>query len=123
MCDKTKCGFPSGRTPHFLLPCILLLIHEKPSYGYEIIEDMKRKRYTEIKPDVGAVYRILRKLEKKSCVKSAWINQNKGPVKRTYTITAKGKRLIDDWAKSLFVKRASINRFLADFGKMKKGGE
>ena len=119
--EKCKCSCPSGRTPRFLQPCILLLLHQKPSYGYELIEDLRKGSFIDIKPDIGAVYRILRKLEKEEYVKSLWITKEKGPAKRTYTITAKGKKLLDEWAKSILAKRNSLNIFLSAYKKDKKG--
>lgn len=122
MCNTIECGCPSGRTPRFLQPCILLLLHQKPSYGYELIENLKRGGFLETKPDAGAVYRILRKLEKEEFVRSNWITKRIGPAKKIYTITAKGKVLLDKWAKSIFQKRASLNKFLSGYKIIKKRG-
>jgi poly-beta-hydroxybutyrate-responsive repressor len=121
MCKSVKCGCPSGRTPLFLQPCILLLLAQRSSHGYEIVENLKEGQYMETKPDVGAVYRILRKLEKGGHVKSNWVTKEKGPAKRTYSITTKGRKLLDDWAKSIFAKKKSLNRFLSGYDKIRKG--
>jgi poly-beta-hydroxybutyrate-responsive repressor len=120
MCDTIKCGCPSGRTPRFLQPSILLLLRQKPSYGYELIEDLKKGSFLETNPDAGAVYKILRKLEANGFVKSSWLTKEKGPAKRTYTITAKGKKLLTEWSKSISQKRDIFNRFLSGYGKIDK---
>jgi len=114
-----KCGCPSGRTPRFLQPCILLLLKIKQSYGYEIIENLSKGCYLETQPDAGAVYRILRKFEKEKFVKSNWAAEEKGPAKRVYKITAAGNKLLDQWAKSILEKRDSLNIFLANYEKVK----
>jgi PadR family transcriptional regulator, regulatory protein PadR len=120
MCRTIKCGCPSGKTPRFLQPCILLLLHQKSSYGYELMENLKNNNFLETTPDVGAIYRILRKLENQEFVKSSWITKEKGAAKRTYIITTKGKKLLDDWAESIFAKVNSLNRFLSGYKKLKR---
>jgi DNA-binding PadR family transcriptional regulator len=120
MCGTIKCGCPSGRTPRFLQPCILLLLYKKPSYGYELMKDLKRGIFLETKPDASAVYGILQKLEKEGSVKSNWITKQVGPAKRIYRMTTKGKKLLNEWGKSIRIKRDILNRFLAEYAKIAK---
>lgn len=120
MCDKNKCGHPGGRTPLFLQPYVLLLLQKKPSYGYEIIENLKQEQLMATKPDVGAIYRILRKLEKESCLESSWQTGESGPAKRIYTITPKGISYLDQWAENIQSKIVYLNRFLSEYKKTKK---
>ena len=49
------------------------------------------------------------------------IQDAKISAKRIYTITAKGKVLLGKWAKSIFEKRTSLNKFLSGYEKIKKG--
>jgi len=114
-CHTTICGCSPGRTPRFMEPCILLLLSKSPSYGYKLIECL------DTKPDAGAVYRILRKLERDGRVKSNWSSKKRGPARKVYTITAKGKKLLTEWAASIKEKRDSLNIFLAGYEKIKKG--
>jgi DNA-binding PadR family transcriptional regulator len=119
MCATEECGCPSGRTPRFLQPCVLLLLCKSPSYGYELIERIKEKKLSETKPDTGAIYRILRELEKNGHVKSTWATKDTGPAKRNYVITSKGRGSMHRWARSIRVKTKSLNRFLKEYGKVK----
>jgi len=116
-CDKTSCGCPTGRTPRFLEPSILLLVGKAPSHGYELMESLRQGGFLETKPDPGAVYRILRRLEAGGCIKSKWQVGQPGPAKKVYGITAKGKSLLDEWANSLREKRDSLNKFLSGYNK------
>ncbi|MBN2600856.1 MAG: helix-turn-helix transcriptional regulator [Candidatus Marinimicrobia bacterium] len=120
MCDNNKCGHPTGRTPLFLQPYVLLLLQKKPGYGYEIIENLKQEQLMATKPDIGAIYRILRKLEKETCVESRWLTGESGPAKRIYTITPKGIRYLDQWAENIQSKIVYLNRFLSEYEKTKK---
>jgi len=119
MCDTKNLGCPSGRTPRFLQPCILLLLHQKSSYGYELIEDLKTGGFLETNPDPGIVYRILKKFEKKGFVESNWIENKKGPDKKVYKITLGGESLLNEWAKSIYSKVTSLKRFLLEYEKLK----
>jgi len=120
-CEKITCGCPSGRTPRFLQPCILLLLSKTSSHGYELMDNLKKGGFLETKPDAGAVYRILKKLEDDGNISSKWQTNQSGPAKKNYSLTKKGKGLLNEWAKSIFAKRASLNKFLSGYEKIKKG--
>ena len=114
-CDKAACGCPSGRTPRFLQPSILLLLSKDSSYGYELMESLKKSGFLETKPDPGAVYRILHRLEDDGCITSKWQTKQHGPAKNVYDITAKGKKLLHEWARSIQEKRKSLNKFISGY--------
>ena len=83
-----------------LTPWILLLSLEQPAHGYELLRRLdtvgparpeERGRY----PDSGAVYRILRNLEKDGLVRSTWEDApGRGPERRIYELTLSGLSLI-----------------------------
>lgn len=110
--NKAVCGCPSGRTPRFLQPCLLALLARSPSYGYELMENIKKERFLETDPDAGAVYRILRTFEKEGFVQSKWDTQNKGAAKRNYIITAQGEKFLGEWARFIQAKRDVLGIFL-----------
>jgi len=112
---KTVCGCPSGRTPRFLQPCILLLLFKSRSHGYEIIEKIKKSGFSETEPDAGAIYRTLRNLEKGGFVSSQWDTKRVGAARRNYNITPKGKAILKQWARSIESKKDSLNRFLMEY--------
>lgn len=119
---KAVCGCPSGRTPRFLQPCILVLLLHCPSHGYELMDDLKKEGFLETEPDAGAVYRILRAFEKEGFVKSRWDTQKKGAAKRNYVVTAAGKEFLKDWVKAIEAKRDSLGKFLNFYAKHTKNG-
>jgi len=114
-CHPVICGCSPGRTPRFTEPCILLLLRKSPSYGYKLIENL------DTKSDAGAVYRILRKLEKDGRVKSNWLSKERGPARRVYKITVRGKKLLAEWAASIKAKRDSLNKFLSGYEEYRGG--
>ncbi len=54
----------------------------------------------------------LRALEDDGLVASEWRDDLPGPAKRTYELTAEGRRLLDRWAEALGEARGRIDEFL-----------
>ena len=100
-----------ARVERFSEPALLLLLRERPTHGYELLEQLPA--FTgESRSDMGNLYRVLRALEEDGLVTSRWEADSPGPAKRTYELTAEGKRLLDEWAAALQRSRARIDAFL-----------
>ena len=110
---QAKCECPSGRMTRFVEPCLLFLLSEEPSYGYELMEQLERLGFLEVSPDPAMVYRTLRYLEKEGFVKSKWDTKGAGPAKRNYKITREGLDLLHVWAKGLQQRKKGLEKFLA----------
>lgn len=73
--------------------CILLLIQNKTSYGYEIIT--KLEKYPIIAAKENTVYPLLRRLLKEGYITSCWKEGTEGlPPRKYYSITDYGKEYI-----------------------------
>ena len=80
---------------HFLLPAILLLVSEKPGYGYSLVKDLQDFRFGQV--ERPAVYRALAQLEGDGLVK-VWDEPAKaGQARRVYGITENGARVLRAW--------------------------
>jgi PadR family transcriptional regulator, regulatory protein PadR len=110
--DRNECGCSEKRVPRQLLPFILLVLKGKDSYGYELIEKISEFRFHDSPPDVGAVYKNLRAMEKEGWVKSKWDTKGNGPAKRTYRITPQGEEILHGWAITLRKRREALDQFL-----------
>jgi len=95
----------------FSEPALLLLLRERPAHGYELLEALPAVT-GEVRVDMGNLYRVLRALEEDGLVTSRWEAGAPGPAKRTYELTAEGRRLLDEWASALQGSRARIDTFL-----------
>jgi poly-beta-hydroxybutyrate-responsive repressor len=80
-------------------------------HGYELIERLPEV-VGEGRVDVGNLYRLLRSLEAEGVVSSEWSADLPGPAKRTYELTAEGRRLLDRWAEALRQAQADVQSFL-----------
>ncbi len=120
-----KCESPTGKMTRFVEPCILFFLSQKPSYGYELMEEISRFGFEKSRPDPALVYRMLRYLEKEGFVSSKWDTGGTGPAKRNYTITAKGLKLLHEWADAISIRKAVLEQFLDKYNerfKKKSGG-
>ena len=95
----------------FVEPSLLLLLRERPLHGYELIERLPEV-VGEARVDVGNLYRLLRALEAEGLVSSEWSAELPGPAKRTYELTAEGRRLLDRWAEALRQAQTDVQSFL-----------
>ena len=82
-------GAPLRAPSSILGPCVLLLLAECPSHGYELADRVKGFGF----PDSSAnsLYRELRRLEEAGLVSSSWhADQARGPARRVYRLTGPG---------------------------------
>ncbi|WP_424357331.1 PadR family transcriptional regulator [Methanocella sp. MCL-LM] len=74
----------------FLKVMILHIVKERPSHGYEIIQEIEKKTHKGWTPSPGSVYPALEALEKKGYVQCEEMDR-----KKVYTITEKGKAALE----------------------------
>jgi len=120
--DSNICGCSEQRVPRLLHPFILLALKGKKSYGYELIEKISEFRFHDSPPDVGAVYKNLRNMEKEGWVKSQWDTKGAGPAKRIYRITPQGEEILHGWAITLRKRREALDQFLKLYQSHYEGG-
>jgi PadR family transcriptional regulator PadR len=100
-----------ARVERFSEPALLLLLRERATHGYELLERLPSLT-GDVRVDMGNLYRVLRALEADGLVTSRWEAGKPGPAKRTYELTAEGRRLLDEWAAALARSRERIDTFL-----------
>lgn len=86
--------------------CVLAAIKDEPSYGYQIIKDMKP--YVEISE--STLYPILRRLESARCL-TVKTSEHNGRLRKYYHITENGLCRIKDF-KNEWNELISIYKFI-----------
>jgi len=119
--EQEKCDCPSGKMIRFIEPCLLFLLSQKTSYGYELMDKLEQLEFLEDAPDPAMVYRTLRYLEKEGFVKSKWDTKGVGPAKRNYEITQEGVDLLHGWARGIKQRKGVLDKFLGLYKKHFKG--
>ncbi|MGB9813730.1 MAG: helix-turn-helix transcriptional regulator [Thermovenabulum sp.] len=120
--NKKSCHCPGFKVERFMQPCLLLLLYEKPSHGYELMERLSDFGFNEC-IDPGAIYRNLRKMEEEGLIKSEWDTQGKGPAKRLYELTEEGKEALYTWAEHVKRQIKRMEYFLKRYDETFKEGE
>lgn len=76
---------------------ILLGLLRTPSTGYQVKQSFDSIFSHIWAAELSQIYRTLRRLEQEGCLRGRTEASDKGPEKRTYEITAKGRRRLRDW--------------------------
>ncbi len=87
----------SKKTERYIQPSILLALKTKPSYGYELIQEISQFGFIEGQVPPGMIYRHLRELEENGLVVSEWETEGVGPAKRVYQLTGEGLEVLEFW--------------------------
>ncbi|MDQ0216869.1 DNA-binding PadR family transcriptional regulator [Oikeobacillus pervagus] len=73
---------------------ILLLISQRPMYGYELTIGLK-KSLPLFELAGGAIYPILKRLTKQGLITFYWADSEGGPKRKYYQITQEGKEIVE----------------------------
>lgn len=103
--DDSLVGLPRN----YLRPCLLLLLAEGTSHGYELLEQVAEFGLDRV--DAGGLYRCLRAMDEDGLVRSVWEPSTSGPARRTYTLTAEGR----DWLHAVAAPLAEVATALARY--------
>ncbi len=110
-------GFGGGACPRrisrFLEPCLLLLLREDATHGYNLLDALRQFGFTPGTVDASVVYRILREMEGAGWVSSQWDTAGSGPPRRVYAVTADGEEYLAAWINDLRTTRDEIDQFIA----------
>lgn len=101
---------PGGLPKNFMRPCILLLVAERPSHGYDLLERLEEIGLS--RSDPGGLYRALRAMEQEGLLVSSWESSDLGPRRRTYELTDEGRDWLHAWAGMLRGTAETLRAFL-----------
>jgi len=125
MCEPRHgfCRYP-GRGLIQLL--ILRILHEKPTHGYQIMDELERITSEKYIPEPGAVYTMLRRMEKKGLLVSKWEKKQSGADRRVYTLSDVGVRVLKEGLEMVKRRRQLMDDLIrfygTHFGESRKGG-
>lgn len=101
--------FPVGLPRNYLRPCLLLLLAEGTSHGYDLLEQVGALGLERVDP--GGLYRCLRAMDEEGLVTSTWEPSMSGPARRTYELTDDGQ----EWLHLVAGSVAEVSRSLATY--------
>jgi PadR family transcriptional regulator PadR len=94
----------------FVLPALLLLLSERPSYGYALTRRLQELSFGHA--DRPAVYRGLAQLETDGLVTSSSEDPTAGSARRVYRVTPLGEEVLSVWMGVIKEEHASLTRVL-----------
>lgn len=95
---------------HFLQSCLLLLLRERASHGYELVERLEARGLADADP--AGVYRALRISERDGLTRSTWCPSAAGPARRTYHLTPAGLAALERVVIDLTQTRNALDSYL-----------
>jgi DNA-binding PadR family transcriptional regulator len=75
-------------------PLILSLLSRGESYGYALIQDVKRLSGDKIEWTDGMLYPVLHRMENKGWIKSRWVEIENGRKRKYYSIQKDGRQAL-----------------------------
>ena len=119
-----SCHYSGGGLIQLL---ILRILHQKPSHGYQIMEELERITAEKYIPEPGAVYTMLRRMDERGIVTSEWEKKETGADRRVYTITEAGVKILKEGLKMVKRRRQlmdSLVQFYDEhFAQKEEGGD
>jgi PadR family transcriptional regulator, regulatory protein PadR len=114
MCETNQCDCDNHglKIEGFIVPCILFLLREEPSHGYEIMEKLGTLDFVDITPDPSVVYRHLRRMEAEGKVSSQLEPGSGGPARKVYSITPEGEDYLHMWAMKIRRRKTALDKFI-----------
>lgn len=94
----------------FVLPALLLLLSERPSYGYALTRRLQEFSFGHA--DRPAVYRGLAQLEADGLVTASSEDPSAGSARRVYRVTPLGEEVLRVWMGVVKQEHASLTRVL-----------
>lgn len=90
--------------------CLLAVIQEDPSYGYEMVRKL-RGRGLELAGD-GSIYPLLSRLQKQGMIEGYLVQSSEGPARKYYRMSKRGTAALEQWRQDWEQFRASVDTVL-----------
>ncbi len=102
-----------GLPRNFIRSCVLLLVAQKSSHGYDLLDRLEDLGVGATDP--GGLYRTLRAMEREDLLRSSWESSAIGPARRAYQLTDDGIEWLHAWAGTHSETRRILGRFLDEY--------
>jgi PadR family transcriptional regulator PadR len=91
--------------------CLLSIIGEEPSYGYEMVRKLQARGLELVSE--GSIYPLLSRLEKGRFIDGYLVQSREGPARKYYRITARGEDALRAWKSEWSAFRDGVDDVLA----------
>lgn len=93
---------------------LLTLLQSGPMYGYQIVQEVKRRSEGDLDLKEGSLYPALHKLEEQGLVEGYWQERADGRQRRYYRLTPEGMAAAEERRSQWRTFETAMRRVLAD---------
>lgn len=90
--------------------CLMSIIDEEPSYGYEMVAKLRR-RGLDLASE-GSIYPLLSRLQKQGVIEGYLVQSSEGPARKYYRMSKEGERTLAQWRSDWNGFRSSVDSVL-----------
>ncbi|HEY5889902.1 MAG TPA: PadR family transcriptional regulator [Acidimicrobiia bacterium] len=90
--------------------CLMSIIDEEPSYGYEMVAKLRR-RGLDLASE-GSIYPLLSRLQKQGAIEGYLVQSSEGPARKYYRMSREGKKTLAQWREDWSGFRSSVDSVL-----------
>ena len=90
--------------------CLLSLIEEEASYGYEMVAKL-RERGLDLASE-GSIYPLLSRLQKQGIIEGYLVQSPAGPARKYYRMSNEGRDILELWRQEWHEFRTSVDAVL-----------
>ena len=90
--------------------CVLAIISQKKTYGYEISDQLMACGFGKI--ENNTIYPLLNRLEKKKLITATYQVSNLGPRRKYYALTPKGEQALANFLSSYYELTDAVHSLL-----------
>ena len=91
-------------------PLVLSILANGESYGYELIQEVKRLSGDKIKWTDGMLYPVLHRMEDKGLIQSRWAEAETGRKRKYYSLKEDGKKALNKRRDQWLAVNATLTR-------------
>lgn len=116
MQNRSVLQLPEARATGYLRANLLLLLGEKPSHGYGLLDRLPYLGVDGVDP--GGLYRCLRSLEDDGLVWSSWEAGERAGPRRVYQLTEDGAEQLRTCAQAATDNYRQLRRYISRYRKV-----
>ncbi len=120
--DLEFCTRHHNKSGRFIEACLLVLLMEEASYGYNLMERLYEFNFQEDAINMSIIYRNLKSLETRDLVKASWVEGDQGPNKKIYELTPDGRSEAEKWIQLLKFRRSQLQLIIDKYENIEKRG-
>ena len=75
--------------------CLLSIVNEEASYGYEMVKKLKSRGLN--LASEGSIYPLLSRLQKQGMIEGYLVQSSEGPARKYYRMSKRGEVALEQW--------------------------